>query len=249
MYFFGARWYDAEAGRFAGVDPLVANAGDPQDLNAYGYVRNDPVNLIDPNGMEYIETITITGTRGGGGNIATESLSMGISAPRFSIASVGGGLYIAADGYLTGTQNSQQQDECCTDDQGDDGDSSQEDQVAGAVEDLINAEIQASIDRLTSARDALEELVEADEEALAELKKGIADDERYLSPQQDESHEVARTRAIGNAFGGREFMRNIAKGYADKLNRRSILEPRIASRRTRIGEIDREIAGLRRLKL
>lgn len=50
MYYFGARWYDAEAGRFAGVDPLVARPSDPQELNAYGYVRNDPVNLVDPTG-------------------------------------------------------------------------------------------------------------------------------------------------------------------------------------------------------
>jgi RHS repeat-associated protein len=51
MHYYGARWYDAEAGRFAGVDPLVANAGNPQDLNAYSYVRNDPVNFTDPTGM------------------------------------------------------------------------------------------------------------------------------------------------------------------------------------------------------
>ena len=50
MNYFGARWYDAEAGRFAGVDPLVARPSDPQELNAYGYVRNDPVNLVDPTG-------------------------------------------------------------------------------------------------------------------------------------------------------------------------------------------------------
>jgi len=51
MYYFGARWYDAEAGRFASLDPLVANAGNPQNLNASSYVRNDPANLVDPTGM------------------------------------------------------------------------------------------------------------------------------------------------------------------------------------------------------
>jgi RHS repeat-associated protein len=51
MYYFGARWYDADAGRFAGVDPLVTQPENPQQLNAYGYVLNDPVNLTDPSGM------------------------------------------------------------------------------------------------------------------------------------------------------------------------------------------------------
>ena len=48
---------------------------------------------------------------------------MGVSAPRFSIAAVGGGLYIAADGYLTGFRNSQEQDACCSGDRGEGGDS------------------------------------------------------------------------------------------------------------------------------
>ena len=26
--------------------------GDPQSLNRYAYVQNDPVNLMDPNGLE-----------------------------------------------------------------------------------------------------------------------------------------------------------------------------------------------------
>jgi RHS repeat-associated protein len=51
MYFFGARWYDAEAGRFAGVDPLVARLMNPQELNAYSYTLNEPINHIDPTGL------------------------------------------------------------------------------------------------------------------------------------------------------------------------------------------------------
>jgi len=51
LYAFGARWYDAEAGRFAGVDPLVAAPTNPQELNAYTYAVNDPVNRGDPTGM------------------------------------------------------------------------------------------------------------------------------------------------------------------------------------------------------
>jgi RHS repeat-associated protein len=45
---FGARDYDAEAGRWTAKDPLRFFAG---DTNLYGYVLNDPVNYLDPLGL------------------------------------------------------------------------------------------------------------------------------------------------------------------------------------------------------
>jgi len=50
LYNFGARWYDAEAGRFVSVDPVVQFVSDPQTHNPYGYVRNNPIVLTDPDG-------------------------------------------------------------------------------------------------------------------------------------------------------------------------------------------------------
>jgi RHS repeat-associated protein len=47
---FGARDYDPEMGRWTSKDPILFDGG---DTNLYGYVLNDPVNLIDPNGMEF----------------------------------------------------------------------------------------------------------------------------------------------------------------------------------------------------
>src|SRR5262249_28260802 len=47
---FGARWYDAEIGRFLSIDPVVQSLSDPQTHNPYGYVRNNPINRIDPDG-------------------------------------------------------------------------------------------------------------------------------------------------------------------------------------------------------
>ncbi|MBW2543420.1 MAG: hypothetical protein JRF15_15145 [Deltaproteobacteria bacterium] len=54
-YYFGARWYDPEAGRFVSVDPIVQSIADPQTHNPYSYVRNNPIGNIDPDGREYGE--------------------------------------------------------------------------------------------------------------------------------------------------------------------------------------------------
>ncbi len=46
---FGARDYDPQTGRWTSKDPLLFAGG---DTNLYGYVINDPVNLIDPLGLD-----------------------------------------------------------------------------------------------------------------------------------------------------------------------------------------------------
>jgi RHS repeat-associated protein len=46
----GWRHYDPAYGRFLEPDPLIAAPLDPQALNRYAYARDNPVNLVDPNG-------------------------------------------------------------------------------------------------------------------------------------------------------------------------------------------------------
>lgn len=46
-----ARSYNATIARWISPDSIVGNGYDPQSLNKYGYVRNDPINLVDPDGM------------------------------------------------------------------------------------------------------------------------------------------------------------------------------------------------------
>jgi RHS repeat-associated protein len=46
-----ARYYSQVEERFLSPDPLDGDASDPQTLNKYAYVRNNPVNSIDPSGM------------------------------------------------------------------------------------------------------------------------------------------------------------------------------------------------------
>jgi RHS repeat-associated protein len=48
------RFYQSQQGRFTQVDPLgmgAASLSDPQSLNLYAYVQNDPVNAVDPLGL------------------------------------------------------------------------------------------------------------------------------------------------------------------------------------------------------
>ncbi|WP_319561733.1 RHS repeat-associated core domain-containing protein [Marispirochaeta sp.] len=48
LYYFNARWYDPELGRFISEDPI-------QDgTNWYVYVSNNPLKFVDPTGLDYI---------------------------------------------------------------------------------------------------------------------------------------------------------------------------------------------------
>jgi len=50
LYFYGARYYDPELGRFISADTIIQEPYDPQSLNRYSYCRNNPINYIDPTG-------------------------------------------------------------------------------------------------------------------------------------------------------------------------------------------------------
>ena len=51
LYYYRARYYDPQLGRFISEDPLGLRSG---DVNFYAYVSNDPTNLIDPFGLNSI---------------------------------------------------------------------------------------------------------------------------------------------------------------------------------------------------
>jgi RHS repeat-associated protein len=50
LHYMNARWLDPVSGSFLSVDPVVANASDPQSYAAYSYARNNPIQLSDPSG-------------------------------------------------------------------------------------------------------------------------------------------------------------------------------------------------------
>jgi len=50
LMYYGARYYDPQVGRFAAADTIIPNPNNPQDLNRYAYVRNNPLLYVDPTG-------------------------------------------------------------------------------------------------------------------------------------------------------------------------------------------------------
>jgi hypothetical protein len=48
----GARWYDPELGRFVQPDTIVPEPKNPQALDRYAYVSNNPIKHIDPTGHQ-----------------------------------------------------------------------------------------------------------------------------------------------------------------------------------------------------
>lgn len=55
LNYFGARYYSSSTARMTSPDPSglsFADIGNPQSLNLYSYVLNNPLNSVDPNGLE-----------------------------------------------------------------------------------------------------------------------------------------------------------------------------------------------------
>jgi len=57
LYYYGARYYDPEIGRFISADPTIQRPYDPQDLNRYTYCRNNPLRYTDPTGYSWLSKI------------------------------------------------------------------------------------------------------------------------------------------------------------------------------------------------
>lgn len=50
LYYFNARWYDAQLGRFITEDP------EKDGTNWYAYVNNNPLTFVDPTGLVAVES-------------------------------------------------------------------------------------------------------------------------------------------------------------------------------------------------
>ncbi len=59
LYYCEARYYDPQLGRFISPDTLVESLGNPQTLNRYSYVGNNPLRYTDPSGHCFVVCIHI----------------------------------------------------------------------------------------------------------------------------------------------------------------------------------------------
>jgi RHS repeat-associated protein len=51
IYSYNARFYSPTLGRFLSADTVEPAPSDPEQLNRYTYVLNNPINRIDPSGQ------------------------------------------------------------------------------------------------------------------------------------------------------------------------------------------------------
>jgi RHS repeat-associated protein len=82
-YYAYARYYSPRLGRFMSPDPLGGDVSNPQSLNRYAYVVNNPTNWTDPSGAAALPSYM---------QLMSESLS---------IDGLGGGIDCTADGVDT----------------------------------------------------------------------------------------------------------------------------------------------------
>jgi len=50
LYFYNARWYDIQLGRFVQGDSIIPEPVSPQSWDRYAYVNNNPIRFNDPSG-------------------------------------------------------------------------------------------------------------------------------------------------------------------------------------------------------
>ncbi len=80
QYQLRARYYDPSTGRFAARDPLPGNPDEPGSQHRYLYANSDPVNNIDPSGMEELSVGGQLATAAAGAPIDGVSLGSALNA-------------------------------------------------------------------------------------------------------------------------------------------------------------------------
>jgi len=89
LYHMGARMYDPELGRFISPDSIVPDFSNPQSLNRYSYVYNDPLKYTDPSGHNpLLATAALGFAVGFGLNLATQTIKAARSGEYHSVKEV-----------------------------------------------------------------------------------------------------------------------------------------------------------------
>ena len=97
LYYYGARYYSPLIGRFIQADTVVPGYTNPQALNRYSYVLNNPINRVDPSGHWSFKKFFKSFVAGFVGAIVT-AVTLGAGAP-IAVALMAGG---AAGGFVGG---------------------------------------------------------------------------------------------------------------------------------------------------
>jgi RHS repeat-associated protein len=79
LYYYGARYYDPVLGRFLAADSVLPDPYDPQQLNRYAYVRNNPVKLVDPTGHVPVQLALGAGLWAGGMILHNERVASAVA--------------------------------------------------------------------------------------------------------------------------------------------------------------------------
>ena len=61
LYYYNARYYDPEIGRFIQPDTIIPYVFDSQSFNRYAYCRNNPVMCVDPSGHQAMIIVNNSG--------------------------------------------------------------------------------------------------------------------------------------------------------------------------------------------
>ncbi len=81
LYYYGARYYNSEIARFTQPDPVIKDVYNPQNLNRYAYVLNNPYKYTDPDGREtYQVGVSFTGVGTGIGGAYGEGIVFGFDS-------------------------------------------------------------------------------------------------------------------------------------------------------------------------
>ncbi|WP_448593694.1 polymorphic toxin type 10 domain-containing protein [Thermoflexus hugenholtzii] len=109
LYDYRARYYHPALGRFISADPLVLEPGNPQALNRYAYVYNNPLRYTDPTGhFAWLVAVPVGALIGAGVTygiqVAANISQNGLNVQAFTAvnwAAVGGGAVAGAVGAAT----------------------------------------------------------------------------------------------------------------------------------------------------
>ena len=96
-----ARYNVNRLGRFSSIDPLSGNISNPQSLNHYAYVANDPINMVDPLGLDPSSS---------GSDVCTVNPGLPVCNQATAIGGDPGDLNCTLDGISTNCGSINQQD-------------------------------------------------------------------------------------------------------------------------------------------